>query len=217
MIVQDAPLRDAALSRQMLALWEEMRSRNPRLFDGPLLTVRDLDTNTGTLKLQRDTYMPYAVQPEIDTKTISLGVTAIIAHGTGTSTAYLLGQRASRTHMYPDQWEFGPSGALSPPDSNSLTLAHIHQQLAAEISEEIGLTLTLSHANTSPLCLALDPVARSIDLVMLITLDHRPTLSSNWEYQSVQWVNTTEFQSWANNNSLIPPSHSIMRLLNMAV
>lgn len=213
MIVHDAPLRDASLSRQITARWEEMRSGNPRLFDGPLLTVREPDASKGTLTLQRDSYMPYAVQPEVDTNTISLGVTAILAQRTGSSTAYLFGHRASRTHMYPDQWEFGPSGALSPPDSDSLTLAHLHQQLAAEISEEIGLTLALSHANTSPLCLALDPRARSIDMVMLITLDHRPSLIRNWEYQATEWVTTHEFPAWASARRVIPPTQAIMHRL----
>lgn len=202
------------MHERMRAHWHVMQSANPRLFDGPLLTLRTLDPQTGALSLQRDTYMPYAVQPDVDTGTISLGVTAVIAcRQPSGAMAYLFGHRASRTHMYPNQWELGPSGALSPPDSDALTLAHIHGQLAAEIVEEIGVTVSLSPANTTPVCLALDPIARSMDIVMLIALGHRPTLKANWEYQAVEWVTSRDFPAWAASHSVIPPTHAIMRWL----
>lgn len=211
--VHAAPTRDAALTQRMQDHWRNMQSANPRLFDGPLLTLRHINCNTGTLTLQRDTYMPYAVQPHIDTDTISLGVTAILAHGAGAQTAYLFGKRAAKTHMYPNQWELGPSGAVAPPDGASLTLRHLHNQLTHELNEEIGLALPLTDANAVPMCVVLDPIARSIDIVMLITLADLPTLAVNWEYQSVAWVTAREFSAWAESRAVIAPTVAIMRWL----
>lgn len=213
MIVHDAPVRDHSLSHQMMARWQAMRATNPRLFDGPLLALRHLDRSSGTLAVQRDSYMPYAVQPEVDTATISLGVTAILAHGTGSSAAYLFGQRASTTHMYPDQWELGPSGAIVPPQGKTLTLDHLLGQLSGELSEEIGLALSLTQSNTTPVCMALDPTARSIDLVMLIALNQRPELRTNWEYRSAEWVSVSQFPAWSAPRRVIPPTVTIMQWL----
>lgn len=211
--VHAVPTRDAALVQRMRDHWRTMQSANPRLFDGPLLTLRQLNRDSGTITLQHDTYMPYAVQPHIDTDTISLGVTAILAQGAGAQTAYLFGQRAAKTHMYPSQWELGPSGALAPPDGSSLTLDDLRNQLTSELREEIGLALTLTDANTAPMCVVLDPIARSIDIVMLITLADRPTLTVNWEYQSTAWVTAREFSAWAESRAVIAPTAAIMRWL----
>jgi len=210
------PDRDAALAARIHAQWELLRARNPRFFDGPLLTIHSLDQSRGTFTLQHDTYMPYAVQPDIDTATLSLGVTAVLQHQpAGRPPTYLFAQRAPTTHMYPNLWELGPSGALAPPSStsDSLTLDHVRVQLQSELIEEIGLDLPLIDSNSSPLCTLLDPHARSIDLVVLIRLSTLPTLKRNWEYQSAAWLSTADFPTWSITHPVIPPTAAIVRLL----
>jgi hypothetical protein len=211
------PARDAALTARIHDQWALLRARNPRFFDGPLLTIHSFDPSRGTLTLQHDTYMPYAVQPDIDTATLSLGITAVLQHHpANTLPTYLLAQRAPTTHMYPNLWELGPSGALAPPSSptsDSLTLNHVRAQIQSELIEEIGLELPLTDSNSSPLCTVFDPQARSIDLVVLIRLSTLPTLIRNWEYQSAMWLSTADFPTWSLAHPVIPPTAAIMHLL----
>lgn len=212
--IHAAPVREPDLCARMLAQWAILRARNPRFFDGPLLTLRSLDSARGIFSLQHDSYMPYAVQPQVDTSVTSLGVTAILSHQPADSTPhYFFGQRAPGTHMYPNQWELGPSGALSPPATSSLSISDVITQMGTELSEEVGLHLQLSDSNTQPLCCVLDPVARSLDLVFLIQFSHLPWLSANWEYQAHAWVSAQDFPSWSASRQVIAPSIAIMQHL----
>lgn len=212
MAVAAPPVLGNELGARVRARWAELCAGNSKFFDGPLLTLKALDENSGKMALQRVTYMAYAVQPQVDTGVISVGVTAVAcARGADGVHRYLFGQRAGTTHMHPNRWELGPSGALAPPASGELAITDVLAQLRTELSEEIGLSITLDDSNCEPLCTALDLTAMSLDLVMLIRLEHPPAISRNWEYQDCEWISSEEFAAWAESHDVIPPSAAIMQ------
>jgi hypothetical protein len=95
-----------------------------------------------------------------------------------------------------------------------LTLKDLDRQLESEITEEIGVGLTLSEVNTAPVCLILDGEARSLDLVMSVTMAARPKIIANWEYPATAWVTAEEFPQWSRKREVIGPTRTIMEWLS---
>ena len=129
-----APL-DRAVERAVEAAWRTILAAEPQLFDGRLLSVRDLRVEGGTAKIEAEVvgYRDFVVQRRglADLGVRPLGVTGITRAGDGV----LLGRRTADVTQYPGRWEPVPAGSVSPSDA-----AHVlEDQLLTELREEAGI------------------------------------------------------------------------------
>jgi 8-oxo-dGTP pyrophosphatase MutT (NUDIX family) len=133
-IVARRPL-DPAVERAVDAAWRSIRAGEPQLFDGALLSVRDLRTANGTVRIEAEVvgYRDFVVQRRglADLGVRPLGVTGITRAGD----AVLLGRRTTSVTQYPGRWEPVPAGSVSPSDRPDV----LEDQLLAELGEETGI------------------------------------------------------------------------------
>ena len=126
---------DPDVERAVDAAWQTIRSAEPQLFDGRLLSVRDLRVVDGTVHIEAEVvgYRDFVVHRRglADLGVRPLGVTGITRAGDGV----LLGRRTSRVTQYPGLWEPVPAGSVSPSDAPDV----LEHQLFAELREEAGI------------------------------------------------------------------------------
>ena len=69
-----APEPTEAVSRE----WARLCARNPRLFDGPVLSVLNFDQESNVIHCRRDGYRRLCVQPAVATGVRLLSVTGVL-------------------------------------------------------------------------------------------------------------------------------------------
>ncbi len=164
--------------------WSKMCAQNPRLFAGPVVSVRAFEPASGRFELAEATYRELVVQPGIPTGVHQLAVIAMVVDDDG---RVLAGKRGKSVHRYPDMWEIGPAGGVDPPSSGPPTMAHILEELARECEEEMGLTVDVASARAA--AVVLDKDAFSFDIVFRVPMARVCAQSgSAWEYQRVGWL-----------------------------
>lgn len=214
-----------AASPRVVARWEALRRANPRLFNGPVLSLTAIDG--GVVRARRDSYQRLAVQgeaPELVTPpVVQLSVTGLVTARDASGRRHvLMGQRSDATRIYGSQWEIGPAGGIEPPPPSVRRLdGHdVFRQLVEEMREEVGLP-----ADPDPgpvVALALDARADSCDAVMLIDLV-RPLedviahteagARRGWEYRTTRWVPTDLFGAFVRAEPCIPPTAGLAGLV----
>lgn len=205
---------DSAIGRE----WSRQRDENPRLHNGPILSVQALDPETGEVLARRDTYQRLVVQPRVSTGVRLLAVTgALVARDERGHEHLLLGRRAPGVRMYGGLWEIGPSGGLGVPPApvTELDAAALSAHLGDEASEEIGIETPLG----VPVAVVRDDAARSDDICLRVEmgpLERVATLApASWEYTEVLWVPVAELArvDAAEGDSIIAASRVLMRVL----
>lgn len=218
------------------ARWTALCSANPRFHDGPILAVSALDVTTGSvggvlapvvdrIDARVDSYRRLAVQPHVRTGVRLLGVTAIItARDERGDVAVLLARRSPDVRIYPDLWEFGPSGGVNvpPPTVVALDAPMLARAAFDEIEEEIGESAAAmlgGPANFTPFAIIRDDMAFSDDVILRMIQPApqslRAAISTSWEYAQVQWVPLHELNAWSNAHACIPPARAICHLLSV--
>lgn len=133
-VVARAPLAPA-LERQIDTAWRTIRASEPQLFDGALLSVRDLRVDSGTVRIEAEVvgYRDFVVQRRglASLGVRPLGVTGITRAGHDV----LLGRRTANVTQYPGLWEPVPAGSVSPSEAADV----LEDQLLAELREEAGI------------------------------------------------------------------------------
>jgi hypothetical protein len=216
------PPHDAAAAA---SLWRSMCDANPRLFDGPILSVSVIESkgeSIHALRVRCGSYAALAVQnPQIaghvETGTDQLSVTAVVlAKGQSGRERVLLGRRGANTRIYPSMWELGPSGGVDPPslDTHEVTRDMIEKQVDAETHEEIGESLRV-RVESIP-AITYDPIARSYDIVALCRAESifSPDFAqANWEYEGSLWISLSEIATFDREHarSIIAPTRSLFR------
>lgn len=203
------------------ARWAELSRANPRLYDGPILSVKSIDTEHSHIHTARDRYSRLAVFPQVRTGSRLLAVTGLLlARDLGGRQYALAGKRGQHVSRYPMSWEFGPSGGMAPPPPNidRFGIEFVVSHLREELDEEIHLDDV--EGTFSPIAYMRDHAVMSDDIVLLCDLgqlDGRlATLApGNWEYSDVRWVPTDSVQSFidAEPTGMIPTSRALARLL----
>lgn len=202
-----------------LHAWQQLRTINPRLFDGPILALSRLELHHRRLVARRDRYRRLAVQPGIKTGVTLLGITGVlIARDEADREHVLLGQRSAETRQYGGLWECAPSGGLDDPgtDAAELDEAALRDQLHHELAEELDLSLQLRSAPIEPVAIVRDHAAASVDLVFRVEAGRldvaapRPS-TVGWEYQAARWVSREELARLADAGALIPPTRALAR------
>jgi ADP-ribose pyrophosphatase YjhB (NUDIX family) len=200
---------------EVVQRWEALGANNPRLYNGPVLSVRHIDSRRGIIRCRRDTYQRLIVQPQVQTGVQQLSVTGVlIARDQAGRPAVLLGQRSGETRMYAGLWELGPAGGIEPPRGTQLDHEALVAQLHREIQEETSLHTA---GDAEALAIVCDPLARSHDIALRMDLGSAPPLTQRgWEYQNVRWVRLDELPSLLREQSqeIIPPSRMLLRLLS---
>lgn len=198
--------------------WLRRQAANPRLYDGDILSVVRMDPGREIL-CRRGRYKHLTVEPEIETGTDQLSVTAVVVgrDRQGHDTV-LLGRRGRETRIYGGMWELGPSGGVDPPPPlrASLGEADLVEAMVREIAEELGGRVAVQPRRTC--AVTHDSLARSYDLVMLCVCDeptqHLPADDMlDWEYESVRWVRTQDLRKFdqANHRAIIGPTRALFR------
>ncbi len=169
---------------EIRAAWERMCAQNPRLFAGPVVSVRAFEPASGRFELAEATYRELVVQPGIPTGVHQLAVIAMVVDDEG---RVLAGKRGKSVHRYPGLWEIGPAGGVDPPSEGTPTMAHILGELGRECEEEMGLSVDVSMAKAA--AVVLDKDAFSFDIVFRVPMTAmRAREGSVWEYQRIGWL-----------------------------
>lgn len=183
------PQAPAAADARVDAEWERKRAINPRLFDGPVLSVLGISGNVITCQI--DSYKRLVVQPEIETGVRMLSVTGVlIATDPAGRDRVLLGRRSHKTRMYGGMWQNCPAGGLDPvAGATQMNEADLAAELLREVKEEAGLEPATS-TPPRPVAVIYDEVARSHDLIVPVELGPVAELSTTrgWEYDELKWL-----------------------------
>ena len=201
--------QDPAVERR----WAEMLSANPRLFDGPVLALDQLDLGAGIARCRRESYKRLAVGRETPGGIEQLSVTGVLTRrDAGGKDCVLLGRRGEQTGMYGGMWELAPSGGLDPPVSAVLSWDEIVEQLQAELADETGLREPITGPRL--VCAVRDAVARSADLVIGGVLEGVSGVhSGNWEYPESAWMPVSEVRAFCEREPVIGTSLAVLSLL----
>lgn len=211
----DTPARTLAIEQE----WTRQTAANPRLYDGPVLSVVSFDPQDNQVVAEHDSYKRLCVQPRVKTGVRLLAVTALlIARDNSGDQHVLMGKRGGSTRLYADKWEVGPSGGVSVTAVSVLTFTDLCRTLYDEIEEELGegATHTIQRAGKA-VAYVRDEEACSDDIIIefrLPSLDNVAHFSqtSNWEYSEVRWIPLTQLREWDNDNT-IAATRATLRVL----
>ena len=191
--------------------WREMLRANPRLHNGPVLSVMSIDAATGVIRARRDTYQRLVVQPRVMTGVRQLSVTGVVER----DGSVLLGRRGGETRMYPGMWELGPAGGVEPPGPGVRAFGHgaLLDELRRESREEAGLEIG---GEGAPLAVVFDGLAQSYDVVLRVEALSGPARGeAGWEYQELRWVAWGELRQFERSHSgeIIGPTRALIHAL----
>lgn len=181
----EATGHDAAVEAE----WERKRAKNPRLFDGPVLSVRAIRGSAGLITCELASYKGLAVQPEVETGVRQLSVTGVVtAEDREGRLRVLLGRRSHRTRIYGGMWQNCPAGGFEPEAGVKVIRQEgIEAELLREVKEEAGLEV---RQIGTPVAIIYDEHARSHDLIVPVEVGEVPETVRGWEYDELRWVET---------------------------
>ena len=200
--------------------WDAIRNVNTRAFNGPILAFIAAHAELGRVRAARAQYKHLAVQPDVETGIVQLGVTGILEARDADGTPHaLLGLRSHATRIFGGMWEFGPSGGVDPPPvgQSIMDADDVWRVLIDEIREEVGLPVDPDPS--PPVALLTDPVGRAVELIVRVRL-RRPVeelqamiesenRTSRWEYDAVRWVSFDELNAFVRREPSIPTAVAI--------
>lgn len=212
------PPRDEELVE---SLWQERCRDNPRLYNGPLLSVVSVDHDAGEYQCRRDDFRRLLAQPRVRTGVRLLAVTgAVFARDAAGVEHLLLARRGAQTRIYPGMWEIAPCGGVAPPPAGvgGLGEADLRAHVLEEAMEELGMRF-----GVGPVCaLVRDEVAHSEDLAMRCdagSLDdaRRGFSGANWELSEARWVPLPELEEFdaSHAGEIIAASRSLFRAMGL--
>lgn len=196
-----------------------MTAANPRLFDGPILSMADFDPQVGRLVCRRSSYKWLAVQDEVETGVMLLAVNGVVtARDTGGREHFLLARRSPMTWKYGGAWELSPAGGLDPPPADGRADPYtLTDQLRRELAEEAGIEDPLADAR--PIAFYRDAAARSFNIILRARLS-RPldqviesTRGTHWDTDATRWVSGPGLPGFLASHPVIPACHAILSWL----
>lgn len=223
--------------------WSELQASNPRLHDGPILSVNGYDPSRRMLSCRIDSYKRLAIQESNRSNSDNhadpfnpadiwlLGVKGwIIAKDRAGEEHVLIARRGLNTRIYGLMWESAPAGGVQPPShsqpesesSNNITHDVLRRSLASECEEELGLDLDWSSA--SIITLTQDSTAHSYDLHFRLNLpttinpNHAPVCSTgerSWEYVDSAWLSRRDAAEFdrKSGDAITPPTRAMLRAI----
>jgi len=196
-----------------------MVAANPRLYDGPVLSVDSFDPGTGRIAAHEDTYLRLAVQPEVDTGVVALAVGGVLTAPDASGREHVLMiRRHEQTRLYPGMWEVGPAGGIDPVEGvRSLGFGEMQAELARELEEEAGLREPLDGARV--VLIYRDNLARTIDVVVRVTF--RTTVErlleaageTHWDASEARWVPVSELDAFTRSHATLDATLAQLEVL----
>lgn len=174
--------------------WDAFCSQHSSAVDGDIVHVLGVHRNGcggATIQVAKSSYRFHAVR---DLGIKPLGVKGICMNN---NDAYLCGLRSGEVGVYPNQWEFAPSGMVEPFETPE-------KAMQRELEEETGLRL-----KSPPIAIALlfDEIASSWEIVY--RLDVKGTLRrGEEEYNTLGWFDLKSFPT-----PMSPPAMQLKSLL----
>jgi len=217
-------VRDARVIAAVEARWGELVAANPRMFNGPLLSVVGADLGSGAIECGRDDFKQLAVQDRVKTGVEILAVSGVVVARDGRGREHvLLGKRGAQTRVYGGMWELGPSGGMPLPRDGvaALGLDDFVEHLREETREEAGIEMDGAACTCVGFCR--DFVAHSLDVMVRVEMRERieelVSRSRDWEYEDVKWVAVDEVAAFDQQHApeIIGPTRAFFRVLGWAV
>lgn len=221
--IEISPLDPPVVTHEVEREWSKIVASNPRVYNGPHLSVVSIDFDEAQIHCRRDTFQRLIVQPRVRTGMRLLAVSAlVIARDARGQEHVLLGRRGESVRIYPGMWEFGPAGGVTPPHVSvrSLSEGDLKRSLAEEMEEEIGVTFPVG----APIAIVRDTMAFSDDIIFrcdageLGAARHAMGEPSNWEYSETKWIAVEELGAFVAHHAeqIILPTRAMVRLLGWA-
>lgn len=210
--------------------WDEMTRANPRLFDGPFLSVErwsppgaetrpGFGPSPGRFECRVERYRRLAVAPLVPeaASVRLLALTGVVTARDGAGVEHvLMGLRSEGTRMYGGRWEFAPAGGVDPPAPGQVFDGSLLRRvLARELEEEVGLAPE-SMGACEPVLVVLNEEAHSYDVVMrtrlVISVEEAALRAhpGSWEYQRVEWVPVDAIRGFAAEEGVVPQGLAIL-------
>lgn len=221
--VSISPFEPPAATPDVEREWNRIVAANPRVYNGPHLSVVSIDMDEACIHCRRDTFQRLIVQPRVRTGMRLLAVSALVVARDAVGREHvLLGRRGASVRIYPGMWEFGPAGGVTPPHASvrGLTQRDLRRNLAEEMEEEIGVTFAVGE----PIAIVRDTVAFSDDIVFRCDAGDLEAATramgepSNWEYSETRWIAVDELRDFLSREGeqTILPTRAIATLLGWA-
>lgn len=218
--IEISPLDPPKASPEVVREWDRIVAANPRVYNGPHLSVVSIDFDEAKLHCRRDTFQRLIVQPRVRTGMRLLAVSAlVVARDADGREHVLLGTRGASVRIYPNMWEFGPAGGVTPPHASVRTLGEndLKRNLREEMEEEIGVVFPVGE----PLMIVRDAVAFSDDIVFRCDAGELEAARramgepSNWEHSETRWVAVDDLGAFVveHGEQIIPPTRAEIELL----
>lgn len=215
--------RDARTEAAVEARWADLVASNPRMFNGPLLSVAGADLASGAVECVRDDFKHLAVQDRVRTGVEILAVSGVlVARDRAGREHVMLGKRGVQTRVYGGLWELGPSGGMPLPREgvSELGLDDFVEHLREETREEAGIEIGGAFCTCAGFCR--DFVARSLDVMVRVELRERveevASRARDWEYEDVRWVAVDEVEGLDRRlgAGIIAPTRAFFRVMGWA-
>lgn len=200
-------------------LWTHMTAANPRLFDGPILSLESFEPAGGRVMCRRSSYKWLAVQDHVETGVTLVAVNGVVTARDGAGREhYLLARRSSATWKYGGMWELSPAGGLEPTTSDGPVSSRVLvEHLRRELAEEAGFDDPLTDAR--PIGFYRDAVAHSFNVILRARLS-RPLETvraamrgTHWDADATRWVARDELAGFAATGRTIAASRAILEWL----
>ena len=218
------------LTPEIDAFWNVLRARNPRLRDGAILTVRDLDLarvpGPATITVAPASFRHLAVQTEkFELGIRLLGVKGLIIGRDESGGEHVwIARRGPETRISHHMWEIAPAGGVDVfPEGTSPDAAAVFRRVVVdEAKEELGIDLPPEAADAAhPVAIVHDEIARSIDVIVRVdwpgTINPRTGLCTatgcNWEYSDAAWLARVDAGEFDRKHSaaIVPVMRAVLR------
>lgn len=200
--------RTDAQEAAIAAAWDAMCARNPRYFNGRILSFESYDAAAGIAVARDAAYRDHACRGVVDLGIAFFGITGVLCVGEDAARRFFVARRGESVHEYPGQWEFGPCGGIDPPaEGDELASGALLAELRREAMEELGIDLDTRGARA--LALVHDDPVGSTDLMVLVPLGREPAAEGNWEYSQTRWATLKEILAWDGPGDVIPTTRAL--------
>lgn len=211
-------------SAEVERVWAELCAANPRLHDGHILQVLEVNAAAGEIVCAVGSYKLLSVAGRVPTGTLQLGVKGLVIGLDVTSRPHvLLGRRSQQTRLYGGMWEVAPGGGIDPPaallegNNCELSEADVLRELAKEGREELGIEIQPHDCRV--VAVVRDEIARSEDVVVRVELPGTIDLACGlkgehaWEYGDTRWVMLADLALFDADHAaeITPPTRAIFR------
>ena len=217
-------------SPEITARWAALCASNPRLRDGTILAVKELDLDR-TDGAARITVVPAPFRHlAVQTEKFELGIRLlgvkglIIGHDHAGAEHVWIARRSPQTRIYHHMWEIAPAGGVellaegTTPDAAAV----FRRVVVDEAKEELGIDLPAEAADAAhPVAIVHDEIARSIDVIVRVQwpgpINPKAGLCTatgcNWEYSDAAWLAKADAGEFDRKHhaAIVPVMRAVLR------